>query len=491
MDALKEIRQIYEEITAQENIADDAVTLDAYARDASLVQGCRPLLVVFPQSKVEIIQIVNVSNELCIPLIPVSSGSPHFNGGTVPNQSGIIVDMSRMNRILKIDAVNRCVMIEPGVTFKQILPQVKKHGLKLNMPLLPRGNKSVLTACLEREPPLIPKYQFDNVDPLLTLEVIYGTGVEFRTGSASGPGDLNHLTSDKVNPWGPGSVDFHRFISGAQGTMGVATWGVIKTEVLPSIQKLFVIPSSDYRKAAALMGELSRQRVADECLSLNHVDLAAILSKNLHMDYEQLRDNLPPWTTIVCLAGYQRRPDERLAIQKKYLLEICESFGLKPDVHLLRAGGIESNLLELLSECWAEEPYWKLRVRGACQSIFFLTPLSKVAEYLLLMDDLVSKYPHNVRNIGCYIQPIVQGRGYHCEFNLFYNENDAQEAASVRQLFDEASLAFMKHGAYFSRPYAQWAKMVYGQYPEGVDALRKLKHIFDPNNILNPGKLCF
>jgi FAD/FMN-containing dehydrogenase len=49
----------------------------------------------------------------------------------------------------------------------------------------------------------------------------------------------------------------------------------------------------------------------------------------------------------------------------------------------------------------------------------------------------------------------------------------------------------MKNGAFFSRPYGSWAEMVYSRYTEGTAASRKLKNIFDPNNILNPGKLCF
>jgi FAD/FMN-containing dehydrogenase len=49
----------------------------------------------------------------------------------------------------------------------------------------------------------------------------------------------------------------------------------------------------------------------------------------------------------------------------------------------------------------------------------------------------------------------------------------------------------MEYGAFFSRPYGPWADLAYGRFTEGVAALRKLKSIFDPNNILNPGKLCF
>jgi FAD/FMN-containing dehydrogenase len=54
-----------------------------------------------------------------------------------------------------------------------------------------------------------------------------------------------------------------------------------------------------------------------------------------------------------------------------------------------------------------------------------------------------------------------------------------------------ASETLKKNGAFFSRPYGSWADMVYDEYTEGVKVLRKLKGVFDPNNILNPGKLCY
>jgi FAD/FMN-containing dehydrogenase len=485
------LREALIEIVPPGNIAYNSTVLDEYSKDCSFLEANRPLMIVRPENKVEVKKIIELANEIKVPLVPVSSGGPHFNGDTVPSQSSIVMDLKGMNHIFKVDEVNRSVWIEPGVMFKQLLPEARKHGLKLNMPLLPRGSKSVLTACLEREPPLIPKYQFDNVDPLLTLEVIYGTGDEFRTGSASGPGDLDHLKSDKVNPWGPGPADYHRFLSDAQGTMGIVTWAVIKAEILPSIQKFFFIPSSDPGKAVALINALIRKRVIDECLILNNVNLAAILAEDPGYEYEELRDNLPPWTTIVCISGYKRRADERVEIQEKYLKQICDKLALKPNVQLPEAKGKEKNIPELLSNCYTDEPYWKLRVKGSCHSIFFLSPMSRVGEYPLLMSDIALKHSHHISDIGCYIQPIVQGRGCHCEFNLFCDDSITKEATAVQELFLDASSIFMKSGAFFSRPYAQWAEMVYSQYPEEVAALRKLKGIFDPNNILNPGKLCF
>jgi FAD/FMN-containing dehydrogenase len=425
------------------------------------------------------------------PLIPISSGPPHFHGDTVPEQGGVIVDFSLMKRIRKIDPVNRYVWLEPGVTFGELMPELKKHGLKLVAPLLPRADKSVVTSRLEREPVIIPKYQYDFIDPLLTLEVVYGTGEEFRTGSASGPGTLETLKADKVNPWGPGSVDYFRFLSGAQGTMGLVTWAITKVEVLPALQKLYFIPHEDLKVLTDIMNQLLRRRVVDECLALNNVNLAAILARNWPDDIKKLKKDLPPWTLMLCLAGYIRRPEERITIMEKYLREVCESSGVKALTTLPGAAGKEETILELLSGPWTDEPYWKLRYKGACHDIFFLSTLSKAAELTSVMQEVAAKYSYPREDIGGYIQPMVQGRGCHCEYNLFCDETNPGELEEVKKLFIDASETLLKNGAFFSRPYGAWAPMVYGRYPDQVEALQKLKGIFDPHNILNPGKLCF
>jgi len=120
------------------------------------------------------------------PLIPVSSGPPHFQGDTIPSQGGVVVDLSRMKRIIRVNRRNRVAMVEPGVTFAELQPELEKEVLRLPMPLCPRRSKSAVGNCLEREPTTIPKYQWDISDPLLCTEVVFGSGDLFRTGEAAG-----------------------------------------------------------------------------------------------------------------------------------------------------------------------------------------------------------------------------------------------------------------------------------------------------------------
>jgi FAD/FMN-containing dehydrogenase len=322
------------------------------------------------------------------------------------------------------------------------------------------------------------------------LELVYGTGDDFRTGSASGPGSLVTLKADKVNPWGPGTVDYFRLVSGAQGTLGLVTWAITKVEVLPSMHELYFIPLDNVETITNIMNQLLRRRIVDECLALNNVNLATILADSTLQDYEHLKQILPKWTLIVGISGYRLRPEERMEIQKKHLLEVCADLGAKAFPHLQGLEGKEKRIADLLADPWKEETYWKMKYGRVCQDIFYLTQLSKVANLHDVMQSVTDKSAYS-QDIGGYIQPMVQGRGCHCEYNLFYPKDDTKRSAEVNSFFLEASQTLMNKGGFFSRPYGKWSNMVYSQNAAEVSSLRKLKAIYDPLNILNPGKLCF
>ncbi len=101
-----------------------------------------------------------------LPLIPISSGI-HFNGKTIAEQSSIAVDLQRMNQILEIDSRNRKVKIKPGVTWCSLQKALKWHDQMALPSLLPHPLISALSSILERNPMLIPKYEY--ADPVLTI----------------------------------------------------------------------------------------------------------------------------------------------------------------------------------------------------------------------------------------------------------------------------------------------------------------------------------
>ena len=106
-------------LVGKESFFDDAAVLESYSRDFSFVPSGMPNYVVKPKNAEEIGKIVQLANESLTPVIPVSS-RVHFNGAAIPKQGGIIVDLSRLNKILEIDTFNRRVRIEAGVTWEQL-----------------------------------------------------------------------------------------------------------------------------------------------------------------------------------------------------------------------------------------------------------------------------------------------------------------------------------------------------------------------------------
>jgi FAD/FMN-containing dehydrogenase len=479
-------------IAGASNVKDDRATLDEYSRDMSFVNAIRPSCVVKPTNAESIQKLVKLANETLTPLVPVSSGPPHFRGDTVPGIGGaIIVDLSKMKKIINVDRARRVAMVEPGVTFSELIPAAEKEGIRLNLPLLPRKSKTVIGSLLEREPVIMPKYQWDICDPLACLDVVFGNGDEFRTGQAAGPGTIEEqwtVGGVQKAPYGPGVASWHRIIQGAQGTMGIVTWASMRCELLPSLEEPFVVSSSNFATLLELASWLIRLRMVNECFILNNTDLAAIFAKKWPKDYQTLKDALPTWILFYNVAGYEYFPEERVSSYIKGITDITQRLGVEA---VKTAGAISTNEILKAVQQPCEEPYWKLRYKGACEDVFFLTINDKLEGLIGAMFNLVKKAGYPSSDVGVYVQPIVQGTGVHCEFNLFYDPSNAGEAKRVKDLSAAAVKVLMAQGAFFSRPYGESTGIIMNRDAASVAVLNKLKKMFDPNHVMNPGKVGF
>jgi hypothetical protein len=479
-------------IVGAKNVIYKQSTLEEYSRDMSFVSMVKPACVAKPKNADHIQKIVNLANETLTPLVPVSSGPPHFRGDTVPGTGGaVIVDLSQMKKVIFVDRARRVAMIEPGVTFGELIPKAEKEGLRLNMPLLPRKSKSVVGSMLEREPVIMPKYQWDMSDPLACTGLFFGTGDAFRTGQAAGPGTIEEqwaVGGVQKAPYGPGTASYHRLIQGAQGTIGIVTWASMRCEILPSLEEPFVVGSSNLGTLLELTYWLVRLRMVNECFILNSSNLATVFAKKWPKDYQDLKDALPSWILFYTVAGYEYFPEERVSSYIKDISNITQRLGVEA---VKAVGGVSSNEILKTVQQPSGEPYWKLRYKGACEDIFYLTIYNKLEDQIGVMNDLAEKAGYPASDMGIYIQPIVQGTSYHCEFNLFYDPENPSELNRVKELSASAVKNLMAKDAFFSRPYGESAGMILNRDAATVAVLKKFKRIFDPNNIMNPGKVCF
>ncbi len=477
-------------IVGEENVSVEQDILGDHSRCLGPSPVGDPLSVVRPGCPEEIQQIVRLANELEFNIVPASSGAPHLRGGAVPSGEGVILDLSRMKRIMRIDRRNKVAVIEPGVTFGELEEGAAKVGLKVLTPLLPRANKSVLASYLDREPITIPKYHWDMTDPLLCTEIIFGTGEFFRTGAAAGPGTLEEMWKAGLglkNPMGPSATDIVRLVQGSQGTMGIVTWASVKLEVAPQIRRCYFLKGETFGPLIDFAYRVLRRKMTDEFFMLNAPALASMLAKN-NDDIAALAAPQSPFTIVFCLAGYAHLPEKRLAYLEKDIADVAKQCGVEIKREIPGADGMR--MIELMDHP-CSVPYWKHRAKGAAFDIFFLSTLDKLPQLLAVMTGTVQESGFHAERLGLYVQPIQQGRACHAEFHLYYDPSDEAEARTAGDILATASERLAYAGAFFSRPYFPWVDVAYRRCPDTVWMLKELKRVFDPKNVLNRGKLCF
>ncbi|MFC1969163.1 FAD-binding oxidoreductase [Chloroflexota bacterium] len=469
-------------IVGTEHVSDDAEVLEQYSKDYSFVTPRRPSYVVFPKDSEEIQGVVKYANEHLIPVTSRSS-KVSFYGAGIPSKGGIILDLTRMNKILEVNPEDKKVKVEPGVTWAQLQEELEKDDMMVCSPLLPHPLKSVLTSSMEREPILIPKSEYN--DTLITTEIVLPSGDLFWTGGALGRGMKSQAFSESIIP------SSTRLFQGAQGTLGIMTWANIKAEFTPKMDKLFFIPIERIEDIAEPIYQIQRRMLGSECLVLNGFNLAAIITESWPDEFKWLKETLPPWVLIQCLSGLNRHPEGRIEYEEEALMEIAQELGLNVLPTLSSITGLGAKMIKMLRQPWQGDVYWKFRYKGSCHDIFFYTTLNRVAEFTKATDEVTAKYGYPTADIGFYLQPIERGRACVCQYGFHCDPNDARDVSRVRSLYLEVSEKIVNIGGFFTAPYGSWADMVYSRTASYTAVMKMVKNVFDPNNIMNPGKLCY
>ena len=189
---------------------------------------------------------------------------------------------------------------------------------------------------------------------------------------------------------------------------------------------------------------------------------------------------------VVGVLGRELLPQERVEQQEADIREIAQQLGLKllPALPGLRAEAAFDRILGSRGE-----RSWKETWKGGAQDVFFSTTLDRTGGFIAKMRELATEHGYPATDFGVYLQPTNMGTSCHCEFTLPYDPASPRETARMKTLFVAASEAFSAMGAYYSRPYGIWARLQLNKDAQSTITIKKLKGVFDPNNVLNPGKL--
>jgi len=473
------------EIVGAERFYDDPEILEKYSKDNSFVPPRKPLAVVKPIKGDQIERIVDYANRTLINIIPTSSGFPKFFGDTVPACPGIVVDLSCLDRILRVDRRNKIAIIEPGVTFDGLRMVLEKEGMVPYTPLLPRSTKSVLSSALEREPITIPKDHWDFNDPIAGGEVIIGDGHIQGFGDSAGH-TMEEVESGKavpVMPLGPSSIGWLNMVQGAQGTLGIVRWASVRCRIKPSIEKPFLVAAQDLKTLVPFLQKLLKRRFCEELFVLNSFGLASVLTTEAEA-IKRLQASLSPWVLFVNIAGYARHPEKEIEWKEEEAMELAAGEGLELKDAI---GGVSATEVLKALQVSAEKDR-RLRFKNSCEVMPFSTTIDKTPELATSIARIASDYGYSPADVSIYVQPVIQGCQCQCEVVYPYDPAEKKEMEKVKGLYMTAARDLSYGGAYYSRPYGNLADITYKD-TEIINVLRKIKRILDPNDILNSGKL--
>jgi FAD/FMN-containing dehydrogenase len=435
----------------------------------------------------ELRAIVSDANQLDSNLVVMSSGGPHYKDGLACAEPHQLVDLSAWKRIDLIDRRNRVCRIEPGVSYGELLAALEPHGMTIPVPLAPRSTKSALAAIMDREPSTWPNKQWDGSDPVGSTEFIFGSGEHFRTGAAGGPGSIEAQRkaggAQKFSS-GPSHTDFHRVLQGAQGTMGIVTWATLRAELIPSIDDPALVGCDSLEPLISYVYDVQRALLGEQSFVLNRQAAAMLMSGGDAHRFDSIWASLPAFVCLQNIAGFERLSEERVAYQRNDIGEHADRNALA-----LRAALGELSARDLLTRssrpCGASD--WRCEREGSCLSIFFLTTLDRTTEMSRLFADCAHEGGVDSRDIGMYIQPIVQNHGCHIELMVPYDPTSVDAAERIQRLEEHAVARLLDAGAFFSRPYGT-ADRIFGKNPANFALIRQVKSLFDPNRVLQRGK---
>jgi FAD/FMN-containing dehydrogenase len=460
----------------------------AAARYGIQQQGHLPTCILRPGNDEELGSIIQHANETGLNLTVTSSTGTHRRGGITNQNEHILLDLSHWKKIDLIDRRNRVCRVEPGVTYSELTAALAVYGMTIPMPLPPRDGKSVLAAVMDREPGTWANKQWDSSDPVCSTAFFFGSGERFRTGAAGGPGSIEQQRSSggaQKHSGGPSQTDFHRVVQGSQGTMGIVTWITLRTEIMPSVQKAFLVGAERLEDLLEYIYAVQRGLLGEQSFVLNRSAAALLMSGESRTDFTDVRDSLPEYVCLQNIAGFERLGQERFAYHQQDIERIARKNDLQlaPAIGRLSAGALFDQATRSCGET-----DWRDSLTGACLSIILQSTLNRMPFLIEAFTEVATAFGISASDMGVYIQPMVQNHACHLELLVPFEPDSPQQVERMRQVEKEATVRLIASGSFFSRPYGSAADLVWEQNPTNTQLVRTIKRIFDPNHVLQRGK---
>lgn len=450
-------------IVGSSNILIGKENVAGYDHDETEDLSFYPDIVVKPGSKEEIAGIMKVCNREKIPVTPRGAGTG-LSGGALPIYGGIVLSMERFNNIISIDEQNLQVTVEPGVITQVLQDAVKEKGLFYPPDPSSRGTCFIGGNVAENAGgPKAVKYGVVK-DYVLNLEVVLPTGEIIWTGA-------NVLKNST-------GYNLTQLMVGSEGTLGIITKIVLKLIPHPQHDMIMLIPFPSAENACKMVSAIFRLGITPSCLEFMERDA---IDKAIEYLGELVTITVSPDTMAHLLVEVDGNHPETLMTDCEKIAELAEEF--------------EAGEILFADNEKQKKELWMLR-RNVAHGVKS-TSIYKEEDTVVPRANL-PQLLNGVKEIGkaygfksyCY--------GHAGDGNLHVNivKGDLSDEdwnhklpAGIRQIFElTVSLGGTlsgEHGiGYVQRPYMDIA---FNEIQ--LELMRSIKRAFDPNGILNPGKI--
>ncbi|MFD1261769.1 FAD-binding oxidoreductase [Entomomonas asaccharolytica] len=440
----------------------DKDSLENYGKDWTRIYAPNPLAIVFPKSIEEVQAIVRWANQHKIGLVP-SGGRTGLSGAAVANNQEVVVAFDYMNKILDFNAIDREVVCQPGLVTKQLQTFAEEQGLYYPVDFASSGS-SQIGGNIGTNAGGIKVIRYG-----MTRNWVAGLKV------VTGKGDLLDLNKGLIkNATG---YDFRNLFIGAEGTLGFVVEATIKLERKPSNLTVLVLGTPDFDSIMPVLHAFQNKLDLTAFEFFSDKCLAKILDRG---DIPAPFDNRYPFYALIEFEAItENMKDEAMAV-----FEHCVEQGWVLD-------GVISQSEQQLQNLW------RLR-EDISETIAPFTPykndlsvtVSKVPAFLADIDNIVkADYP----DFDVLWYGHIGDGNLHLNIlkpaNLDKEDFFAKCAVVNTKVFEVVEKyngsVSAEHGVgLVKRDYLEYSRSA-----TEIDYMRAVKTVFDPNNIMNPGKI--